>query len=25
MYKCFKCGKGGAVISFVQEIDKKIL
>lgn len=23
IYKCFKCGKGGGVISFVQEIEKK--
>ncbi len=23
IYKCFRCGKGGGVISFVQEIEKK--
>ncbi|WP_131537878.1 DUF6671 family protein [Pedobacter nototheniae] len=23
IYKCFKCGKGGGVISFIQEIEKK--
>lgn len=23
IYKCFKCGKGGGAISFVQEIEKK--
>ncbi|MNE77264.1 DNA primase [compost metagenome] len=22
IYKCFKCGKGGGVIAFIQEIDK---
>lgn len=23
IYKCFKCGKGGGVLTFVQEIQKK--
>lgn len=23
IYKCFRCSKGGGVISFVQEIEKK--
>ena len=23
IYKCFKCGKGGGVLTFVQEMEKK--